>query len=65
MGTQEALEVKTDIIPTVIGALGATPKSLEKNPEESWDNSGHPDTSESCTPRYRTNTQKGARYQTV
>ena len=64
-GTQEALEVKTDIIPTAVGARRATPQSLEKNHEESRDDSGHQDTSESCTPRYRTNTQKGARYQTV
>jgi len=50
------VSIQTDHV-IVVGALGTTPKSLEKKLEESWDNSEHRDTSESCTPGNSTNTQ--------
>jgi len=62
-GLERLWKVNTNIIP---GALGINAKKPEeKKPGESWDNGEHRVTSESCAPRYRTNTQKGTRYWTV
>ena len=55
-------KVNNNTMQIVVSALGTTPKSLE--PAESWDNSEHRVTSESCTPGNIMNTQ-GTRYWTV